>query len=139
MTTRTTGELRESIVVIGKAINVIQLQSKQTGHDTDSLLRTITGGQKDAKTIKLLAQIATMFLPASLIAVSTPPSCIVLSSQLMYAKSLFGSTIFSDSDSNPSYIALYFATTLPALLITLLLLILLEKDVFRWSWPWTWP
>lgn len=56
---------------IGKAISVIQVQSNRTGLDTGYLRQIVTGGQKDAKVVKLLAQIATMFLPASLTAVST--------------------------------------------------------------------
>ncbi|KAI1157642.1 hypothetical protein F5B18DRAFT_644278 [Nemania serpens] len=116
--TRTANNLQESIMGIGKAISVIQVQSNRTGLDTGYLRQIVTGGQKDAKVVKLLAQIATMFLPASLTA------------------SLFGSTIFTDSGSNITYIGLYFAITLPLLLIMLLLLILLEKDALRGAWPW---
>ncbi|KAI1128867.1 hypothetical protein F5Y10DRAFT_239752 [Nemania abortiva] len=118
MITRTTNDLRESIMGIGKAISAIEVQSNRTGLDTGHLRRIVTGGQKDAKVVKLLAHIAAMFLPASLTA------------------SLFGSTIFTDSGSNITYIGLYFAITLPLLLIMLLLLILLEKDVLRGPWPW---
>jgi hypothetical protein len=56
-------------------IDGLQLQSKQTGEDTEQLLRVTTRGHKDAAIIKILAQIATMFLPASLIAVSRLKQC----------------------------------------------------------------
>ncbi|KAK0716807.1 hypothetical protein B0T26DRAFT_675228 [Lasiosphaeria miniovina] len=75
--------------------------------------RQLTLGHKDAATIKILTQIATMFLPASLIA------------------SLFSSTMFGDSSMNISSVGLYFAVTMPLLLVTLLLIIFLERGL-----PW---
>ncbi len=58
---------------IDTGIADLQQQSKQTCQDTDQLLQVTTQGHKDSVTIKILAQIATMFLPASLIAVSPRP------------------------------------------------------------------
>ncbi|KAK0735968.1 hypothetical protein B0T21DRAFT_439842 [Apiosordaria backusii] len=46
-------------------------------------------------------------------------------------RSLFSSTMFSDSDNSTFYIALYFGITLPLLLATLFLLILIEKGLPR--------
>ncbi|KAI1264015.1 hypothetical protein F5Y18DRAFT_392255 [Xylariaceae sp. FL1019] len=107
---QTTNGLQESITSIGSTIKTIQVQSSETNVDIDHLQRIVTGGQKDAQKVKLMAQVATMFLPASLVA------------------SLFSSTIFCDSGSNITYIGLYFAITIPLLFVTLLLLVLIEKE-----------
>jgi len=89
----------------------LQLKSGQTCLDTGRLLRVTTQGHKDATIIKILAHIATMFLPASLMA------------------SLFNSAMFCNPSDNISYVTLYLAITLPLLLVTLLLLIFLEKGL----------
>ena len=58
------------MAVIQTGITEIQLHSRQSSLGTTDLLQITTQGHKDALTIKVLAQITTMFLPASLIAVS---------------------------------------------------------------------
>lgn len=55
--------------MIQTGITELQQQSRHVRMDTASLLEITTKGHKDALTIKVLAQIATMFLPASLITV----------------------------------------------------------------------
>lgn len=47
----------------------LQLQSTQARIGTDQLVRVSKRSQQDAMTLKILAQVATMFLPASLVAV----------------------------------------------------------------------
>lgn len=51
-------------------ISELQGQSSRTVRNTDRLLHVTMEGQKDAAIVKILAQIATLYLPASLIAVS---------------------------------------------------------------------
>jgi hypothetical protein len=62
------------MATVQTGIAELQLQSGQTCLDTGRLLRVTTQGHKDATVIKILAQIATMFLPASLMAVNVSPS-----------------------------------------------------------------
>ncbi|KAH7117526.1 hypothetical protein EDB81DRAFT_818724 [Dactylonectria macrodidyma] len=116
LATRANDKSQITIATIETGIAGLQLQSRQTSQDTASSLQITTQGHKDAIIIKTLAQIATMFLPASLIA------------------SLFSSTIFGSSSNRTSAVILYFAITLPLLLVTLLFLIFLEKgwSVGRW-------
>ncbi|KAK3356291.1 hypothetical protein B0T25DRAFT_536434 [Lasiosphaeria hispida] len=111
--TRANNHLRATTGTIRMDITQIQLQLGQTCQDTGQLLRVSKQGHEDATKIKILGQVATLFLPASLIA------------------SLFSSTMFSDSGNSTFYIALYFGITLPLLLATLFLLILLEKGLPR--------
>ncbi|KAK4210548.1 hypothetical protein QBC37DRAFT_428626 [Rhypophila decipiens] len=111
--TRANDHLRATTATIRTDITQIQLRLGQTCVDTSHLLQLSKQGHKDAVKIKTLGQVATMFLPASLTA------------------SLFSSTVFSDSKNNISYVALYFGITLPLLLATLLLLVLLEKGLPR--------
>jgi Na+/pantothenate symporter len=74
LATRATDNLQATMASVQTGIAELQLQSRQTGLNTDQLLRVTTKGHKDAAKIKILAQIATMFLPASLITVSLSPS-----------------------------------------------------------------
>ncbi|KIN02911.1 hypothetical protein OIDMADRAFT_52734 [Oidiodendron maius Zn] len=113
LATRANDNLRATAATIQTGIAELQLKSVQTCLDIGQLLQVTMQGHKDAATIKILAQISTMFLPASLTA------------------SLFSSTIFSNRNSNISYVGLYFAITIPLSLVTLLLLVLLESG----SWP----
>lgn len=116
LATRANDDLRTITTTIQTGISTLQLQSGQTGLNMAGLLHITTQGQKDAMTIKILAQIATLFLPASLIA------------------SLFSSPVFSNSSSNLSYVDLYLAITLPVLLITLLTIFFLDKGLPRGAW-----
>ncbi|KAJ3486616.1 hypothetical protein NLG97_g6577 [Lecanicillium saksenae] len=67
---RATDKLQASVATIHTSIVSLQLQSEQTCQDTANLLKISSEGVKDATIVKILAQTATMFLPASLIAVS---------------------------------------------------------------------
>ncbi|KAG7423650.1 hypothetical protein Forpi1262_v015328 [Fusarium oxysporum f. sp. raphani] len=66
--------------------------------------------------MKILAQMAIVFLPASLVA------------------SLFSSTIVDDLEDGVSHIALYLEITLPLLLATVVVLVLLEKGLPKRTW-----
>lgn len=103
LATRANDSLRAIMATIQTGIAELQLQSRKTGLDTASLLKITTQGHKDGFIIKVLTQIATVFLPASLVA------------------TLFSSTIFSNSSNNISYVSLYFTITVPLLLVTILL------------------
>ncbi|KAK0712749.1 hypothetical protein B0T26DRAFT_715152 [Lasiosphaeria miniovina] len=109
--TRANDHLRATMATIRTDTTKIQGQLGQTCLDMSHLLQVSKQGHQDATKIKILGQVATLFLPASLIA------------------SLFSSTMFSDSNNSISYIALYFEITLPLVLATLFLLILLEKGL----------
>ena len=61
---------------IGKEVSALQLQSQYHNTNSDSLLRAIRQGYKDATIIKILTQIATLFHPASLIAVRLLTLCV---------------------------------------------------------------
>lgn len=116
LATRANGDLRAATNMIQTGITELQQQSRHVRMDTASLLEITTKGHKDALTIKVLAQIATMFLPASLIT------------------SIFSSEILGNSSNYNSHVRLYFAITIPVLLLTLLVVILLEKGFPRYSW-----
>ncbi|CZR68798.1 uncharacterized protein PAC_18698 [Phialocephala subalpina] len=115
LTTRANDNLLVTTSTIQISIAELQQQSRQNVLDTSHLLQTTKEGQRDAAVIKTLTQTATMFLPASLIA------------------SLFSSTIVNDT-GNISSVALYFAITFPLLLVTLLLVIILDKGLPRATW-----
>jgi Mg2+ and Co2+ transporter CorA len=70
LATRANDSLRAIMATIQTGIAELQLQSRKTGLDTASLLKITTQGHKDGFIIKVLTQIATVFLPASLVAVS---------------------------------------------------------------------
>jgi hypothetical protein len=70
LATRANDKLQGTVATIQIGITELQSQSRQACLDTDQLLRVTTQGHKDATTIKILAQVATMFLPATLMAVS---------------------------------------------------------------------
>lgn len=111
LASRSNAKLSGSITMIQMSVFELQSQSRQTAQDTAGLLNATAKGHEDATKIKTMAQIATMFLPASLIA------------------SIFSSTMLGDSGNNTSNVGMYFAITIPLLLVTLLFLILLEKDL----------
>jgi len=75
LATRAEATLRATMASVQTGIQELQLQSRQTGDDTEQLLQATTRGHRDAAKIKILAQIATMFLPASLLAVSRLRQC----------------------------------------------------------------
>ncbi|EJP60695.1 uncharacterized protein BBA_10357 [Beauveria bassiana ARSEF 2860] len=67
---RANEKLQATVSVMHTSIVSLQLQSQQTCQDTANLLKLSGDGLKDAAIAKILAQTATMFLPASLMAVS---------------------------------------------------------------------
>lgn len=58
------------MATIQVSIADLRSQAGQGSQDTASLLQITNKGQKDAMIVKVLAQMATMYLPASLVAVS---------------------------------------------------------------------
>ena len=76
LTTRTNAALLLSITHMQTNINLHRATTDQMHTRTIELVRTAKEGHQDTMNVKTLAQIATLFLPATLIAVKNPSVCV---------------------------------------------------------------
>ncbi|KAI4622250.1 hypothetical protein J4E81_006363 [Alternaria sp. BMP 2799] len=76
LTTRTNAALLLSITHMQTNINLHRATTDQMHTHTIELVRTAKEGHQDTMNVKTLAQIATLFLPATLIAVKNPFVCV---------------------------------------------------------------
>jgi hypothetical protein len=66
--------LRESNQVMQTTLSVLQHLFSESRDENKLLLELAQQGQRDSRTLKAFGSVATMYLPASLIAVSKIPS-----------------------------------------------------------------
>ncbi|KAG6979696.1 hypothetical protein FocnCong_v010773 [Fusarium oxysporum f. sp. conglutinans] len=113
---RASNKLQTATDITQMNISDLHLQSRYMSVDAQNLLQVTERGHRDAIIMKILAQMAVVFLPASLVA------------------SLFSSTIVDDLEDGVSHIVLYLEITLPLLLATVVVLVLLEKGLPKRTW-----
>jgi hypothetical protein len=120
---------QETLRMMQATLSVLQTISTQSQQENERLLDLAQKAQDTAKQLKLLTQVATMYLPASLIAVRHRASG--GSAKLTLSQTIFSSDLVTLSGpgadgQSTSHLKLFLSITIPSLFATYCLLLWVE-------------
>jgi hypothetical protein len=121
LTARSQNALHRPLYTIQASSTALETASDHTRQSTSHLLRLTQESHRDSRSIKALSQLASMYLPASLVAA-------IFSTDIISWKTSMEVVPAGTSERGSSQaVGIYFAVTVPLLLVTLLYILWLEK------------